>query len=470
MIERLLKGRDVSGIENGGNNIRKIERLKLFDNGPGHFKFNSFFAGIGGFDLGFERAGISPAFHCEINDFCRSVLKRHWPDLPYASDIRDVKTAALPDADVWCGGFPCQDVSVARGAQGRDGLKGKNSGLFYPFLSLITEKCPRVVLLENVTGLLSSHRGQDFRVILSSLTELGYGVAWRVMNARFFGAPQSRPRVFICAWKDRLDLALNTLYEKKGSGPVRNERRGFITPTKCLVTGACVPLVGYCLAATSGRHTGTDWSRTYVSYFDRVRRLTPIECEGLQGFPSGWSLPEADYPLCDDEIDTLRYHAIGNAVCVSLVEWIGRRIARALEGDENGFDYSKMSDVVRTIGEEFADFRTSRMSSPCAYSNEQGPMIRWKNGGAAYGQICIQAKTSGAPSKPVDKKLIEIIEKREVEEKYFLSPNAAKGILRRVTSQGRTLFRPLYEALQRLAGRQPDDNCIVEFRSKRSGI
>jgi DNA (cytosine-5)-methyltransferase 1 len=463
----------VPKIRNNTTNVKKLQRLKLVDNGPGHFRFNSFFAGIGGFDLGFERAGISPAFHCEINDFCQSVLRRHWPNLPTSSDINDVNVDNLPDAEVWCAGFPCQDVSVARGGQGRYGLKGKNSGLFYPFLALIKQKRPQVVVLENVTGLLNSHRGQDFITIISSLTELGYGVAWRVMNARYFGAPQSRARVFICAWKNRIDLAVHALYEREGGLQAKNERGGFVTLAKCPITGASVPLVSYCLAATSGRHTGTDWSRTYVSYFDKVRRLTPVECEGMQGFPSGWSLPEKHYPLCDDEIDTLRYHAIGNAVCVSVVKWIGDRIAAGLSGEVSGFDVGMLLSSVlhKNISEEFKDFHKSTIKQLWDLKHSPGGrehVIRWKNGGAAYGEWCLEASTTTAPTNPIEKKLIDVIEKREVEEKYFLSSNAAKGILRRIASQGRTLFKPLHQALERLSNKTQDENCILESRSKRA--
>ena len=459
-------------IKSAKSNVRKIRRSKLAGNGPGHFSFNSFFAGIGGFDLGFERAGISPAFHCEINQFCQSVLKRHWPDLPSSSDIKALDASSLPDAEVWCGGFPCQDVSVARGWQGRDGLKGKNSGLFYPFLKLIEQKLPQVVVLENVTGLLNSHRGQDFRTIISSLIELGYGVAWRVMNARYFGAPQSRPRVFICAWKGRVDLALHALYGEERGATVKDARKGFVTPSKCRITGASVPHVGYCLAATSGRHTGTDWSRTYVSYFDKVRRLTPVECEYLQGFPVGWSLPERDYPLCDDEIDTLRYHAIGNAVCVSVVNWIADRIVTGLNGEVNQLDARHLleSKLDKNISETYMDFQNGSIKKLKGLKhgpNDKEHTIRWKNGGAAHGEWCIESSVSPAPNKPIEKKLIEVIERKNVDDKYFLSPNAATGILRRVNSQGRTLFKPLHEALKRLSKKRHDYGQVLEYRNKR---
>jgi DNA (cytosine-5)-methyltransferase 1 len=91
-----------------------------------------------------------------------------------------------------------------------------------------------------------------------------------------------------------------------------------------------VPKLSFCLAATTGRHTGTDWSRTYIAYRDRVRRLTPTECEGLQGFPVGWTMPDALFDKPTD-IDSLRYHALGNAVSVPVTEWIASRIRRSIE-------------------------------------------------------------------------------------------------------------------------------------------
>lgn len=435
-----------------GINMGKLIKLKRTTKTKENLKFNSFFAGIGGFDIGLEAAGLSAAFHCEINDFCLSVLKRHWPNVAKAKDIKCLLPEDLPDADVWCGGFPCQDVSVARGSLVRDGLKGRNSGLFFQILELIKARRPRVVLLENVTGLLNSHGGKDFLKIVSSLTELGYGVAWRIMNARYFGAPQSRPRVFICAWQDRVDLALHALYEKASGTKVNNERKAFLTPTKCLTTGATVPSISYCLAATSGRHTGTDWSRTYVAYFDKVRRLTPVECEGLQGFAPGWSLPEKDYPLCDDEIDTLRYHAIGNAVSVPVIKWIGNRIAAVFSGKTGDLKAEMSSNVYlkEHANKDFADLQSSGAGELNRIADKNG-MFKWQSGGAAFSDLYIDAKVSPAPCKVIEKKLIEVIEKRTVENHYFLSSNAAQGILRRVNKQGRTLFQPLQEALARLA-------------------
>jgi DNA (cytosine-5)-methyltransferase 1 len=137
----------------------------------------SFFAGIGGFDLGLERAGMKVAFQCEINKFCQKVLKKHWPNVPLHSDIEEVEPADIPKtAQVWCGGFPCQDLSLANQGK-RKGLDGERSGLFYRYAELIATHKPRWVIVENVPGLLNSHQGKDFQILLKKLDELGYGVS-----------------------------------------------------------------------------------------------------------------------------------------------------------------------------------------------------------------------------------------------------------------------------------------------------
>lgn len=413
---------------------------------------SSFFAGIGGFDLGFERKGFRTAFQCEINDFCVSVLEHHWPKVKRAADISTLDADNIPDTDIWCGGFPCQDVSVARGAKGRDGLRGKNSGLFYPFLELIKAKRPRVLVLENVVGLLNSHNGQDFRVVLEELTEIGYAVAWRVMNSRYFGAPQSRPRVFICASLGDPELPLRVLYEESaGTRPVAR-RNGFLEVHECDVSGAKVPGVAYCLAATSGRHTGTDWSRTYISYHSSVRRLTPNECEGLQGFPMHWT----DIPLLKGknatDCDTPRYHALGNAVAVPVIEWIAENLRSALDAKLrlfNGFTVEDATSHYLDFGGK--DARVQELSRLRFSVDDGHERLRWKSGGYARKGVCIDIKAPEAPTAPIETPLIDVIETRKPSKHYYLSANAAEGILRRVDSQNRTLFGPMDAALRRMA-------------------
>lgn len=307
----------------------------------------SFFAGIGGFDLGFQKAGIETVWQCELNPFCREILEQHWPEVPRAKDIRKIQSdediAAIPTADVWAGGFPCQDVSLARMGP-RSGLRGKQSGLFYDFARLVERRRPATVVIENVAGLLSSHKGRDFATVIGTLDELGYGVAWRVLNSQHFGVAQSRQRVYVVGCYRDIGRAGAILFEPEcGQRDAPSRRQNGpkpVSPFKEVVgdpvKGPVHQKLAYCLYACSARHTGTDWSRTYISYPDgRVRRLTPLECERIQGFPDDWTLPQKKIEDVD-RLDSLRYHAVGNAVTTKVAEWIGRRIVASLSKAETG--------------------------------------------------------------------------------------------------------------------------------------
>lgn len=154
------------------------------------------FSGIGGFSLGLERAGMKTVAFCEIEPFCRRVLNRHWPEVPIYDDVTTLTARRLRDDGVTvnlvCGGFPCQDISVAgRG----DGLDGARSGLWREFYRLIDEIKPRWVVIENVAALRT--RGLD--VILSSLDAIGYVGEWHLIPASACGAPHRRERIWIVA-------------------------------------------------------------------------------------------------------------------------------------------------------------------------------------------------------------------------------------------------------------------------------
>ena len=297
--------------------------------------FASFFSGIGGFDLGFERAGFKLVLQCEIENYCNTILQNQWPKVKRFTDIKEVKHADVPVSDVWAGGFPCQDVSVARMGP-RAGLKGKKSGLFYDFARLVEGGRPRVLVIENVPGLLSSHGGRDFGIVIRTLADLGYGVGWRVLNSRYFGVPQSRQRVYVVACHRDGKGPAEILFERErregNAAPGKSNGTSTVSPFKTSFgdsrRGPVVPGIAYCLYACSARHTGTDWSRTYVTYpAGKIRRLLPIECERVQGFPDDWTLvPENNGYGDPDKVDSLRYHALGNAVTVPVAEWLAGRI------------------------------------------------------------------------------------------------------------------------------------------------
>lgn len=302
-------------------------------------KLASFFSGIGGLELGFERSGMQTVFQCEAKPFCLEILTQHWPDVPKSTDIRTLDHADVPDSDVWTAGFPCQDLSLARMGT-RSGLRGQQSGLFHDFVRVLGRRQPRVVVLENVHGLLSSHGGRDFAIVLKALDKLGYGVAWRVLNSKDFGVPQQRRRVFIVGVHRDPGSAAKILFEpecgnwnpkKSGSNEAKSPSL-FQKVVGDFSKGPLVKALAHCIYAESARHTGTDWSRNYVWYPDgRVRRLVPVEVERIQGFPENWTLPKHADEMSADKLDSLRYHAVGNAVTPQVAQWLGNRIVSVIE-------------------------------------------------------------------------------------------------------------------------------------------
>lgn len=366
--------------------------------------FISLFSGIGGFDLAFERAGMECVAVCEIDKNAQSILRRHFPKAELFDDVRKVgiATHGRKSVDVICGGFPCQDLSIAGK---RAGLAGERSGLWFEFARIVDELEPQWVVIENVPGLLSSNRGRDFNVIIQWLAQRGYGVAWRVLDAQYFGVPQRRRRVFIVASLgdgraaevlferesgtgntppsreagkditfslranpshsgDKGDGGINTtmvvgtlsasgagLSRPGGQGneldfiiPAIIEQNNFVSTPDMISLRAnpAQPLIVMAhgqanaeivrdgspsltanheqpIVAFTARDYGADASDA-ISGSEGIRRLMPIECERLQGFPDGWT---------DGQSDTQRYKQLGNAVAVPVVEWIAKRIAKA---------------------------------------------------------------------------------------------------------------------------------------------
>jgi DNA (cytosine-5)-methyltransferase 1 len=384
-------------------------------------RFGSVFSGIGGMDLGFERAGMQCAWQVEIDSGCQHVLLRHWPKVERFNDVREVGAAWLPPVDLVCGGFPCQDLSVAGR---RAGLEGSRSRLFYEFARVIDELKPPWTVIENVPGLLSSRNGRDMGAVLGTLAELGYGFAYRVLDAQYFGVAQRRRRVFVVGCLgDPVSAAQVLLEPKSVLGHPSSCGETFADPAAPSVAGALhggsrhTPAVSCCLTARYGRSGGCEtllptyriatrphgpheaerWEATEIAntlnpwnllrdppphvvmcvtgerthplraegadasedgsgrgtpivsvliggdqgtpssghgrsaggltartgvdsefvVANAVRRLTPRECERLQGFPDDWTAGEPD---------ARRYRQLGNAVCVPVAAWIGERL------------------------------------------------------------------------------------------------------------------------------------------------
>lgn len=329
----------------------------------------STFSGIGGLDAGLSRAGWRHVGFCEADPYRRAVLTERFPGVPIAEDVRLLRldrgrlgasgsngeSAGVGMAgdrpDLLCGGFPCQDLSVAGR---RAGLAGERSGLFFEFARIADAVRPRWLLIENVPGLLTSNGGRDFGELLGALADLGYGVGWRVLDSRYFGVPQRRRRVFIVgalpggrAGAERAGqvLAIGEGCERHppSSREAGADVAGALTgrsPSRLddacagggqLIAG-CASEMGVAapLLKMSGQGRGmrtTDIeTATWATNGASVRRLTPRECERLQGLPDDWTLIQwKGKPAAD----SLRYAALGDAVTANVGEWLGQRLMEA---------------------------------------------------------------------------------------------------------------------------------------------
>jgi len=209
-------------------------------------KVGSLFAGIGGFDLGFERAGFTVAWHAEIDRAASAILTYRWPGVPNLGDVTKINGSSIEPVDVICGGFPCQDLSVAGK---RAGFTGKRSVLAFEFLRIVAEmrsatngRAPAFIVLENVPGLFSSAGGRDFGALLDALGELGpMDIAWRVLDSRYFGVAQRRRRVFVVVdfGGERCDEILALTEGLRGDSPTCGTTREDVAGTLSAGLGMC---------------------------------------------------------------------------------------------------------------------------------------------------------------------------------------------------------------------------------------
>lgn len=164
----------------------------------------SLFSGIGGFELGLERAipNSKTKWQVEQDKYCQSILKKHWPEATLHNDIREVNHENVHPVNIICGGFPCQDISEAgKGAGIEHGIRSSLWGEMY---RLIDELRPRIAVMENVNALRWKKRG--LHIIMSNLAKIGYDAEWKVISARQFGAPHLRKRIFIVAYPNRCTM------------------------------------------------------------------------------------------------------------------------------------------------------------------------------------------------------------------------------------------------------------------------
>ncbi len=253
------------------------------------------FSGIGGFSLGLHRAGFKFDKHyfSEIDPYATKIYSRHFPDAVGLGSITGVNPSELGKVDIITFGFPCQDLSSSGK---RAGITGGRSGLFFEATRLIRELRPSIFIFENVKGLLTSNRGQDFEVVLREIADIGlYECEWQLLNTAWL-LPIDRERVYFVG-RIRADNGSSSVFplEFKRSLDARKTRPLPTIGTKPIGRGECV----------------------VIEAQGKRRWLTEIECERLQGFPDGWT---------DGVSATQRYKCLGNSVTVDVVEAIGRRL------------------------------------------------------------------------------------------------------------------------------------------------
>ena len=364
-------------------------------------RYVSMFSGAGGGEIGCDAAGWECAAQVEYDPWCIEVLARRWPDVPRWGDIRTVNGAELPAADAVVFGSPCQDLSVAGK---RAGLAGDKSGLFREAIRVIGEmraagNAPRWVVWENVYGALSSNAGRDFAAVLDAMAECGALVLeWAVLDARWFGVPQRRRRVFVVACCDPVVArgCPDPLLPQRPSRP-RHPRKsgeagqavaaltargvgtcgaddnqaqaGHLIPAQSvaqnkrgelrladdapsLSVGGGKPGQGYPAVltayplATRGRDDGAQLEMGEADTYNAlragnggssrannvltpqlaVRRLTPVECERLQGWPDHHTATTSDGRAV---ADSHRYRMAGNGIAAPVMAWVAHQITTA---------------------------------------------------------------------------------------------------------------------------------------------
>ena len=297
-------------------------------NGRNEMAFNVFscFSGIEAASVAFEPLGFKTVGLSEVDPFCCELLKQKIPGTLNFGDIKKHREWKLPRSiDLVCGGPPCQSWSIG-GL--RKGMEDPRGNLSLTYLSFLDRVRPRWVLIENVLGLLSSNNGQDFGTILGGLAQLRYGFAYAVLDAQHFGVPQRRRRVFIVGhsggdWQRAGAVLFNSESVFGNLEESRKKRRELKRKAERSpqdgITGAI------CADTHPGCYSGQDAYQNRLIPEDKVRRLTPVECERLLGFPDNWTrIAYRNKPpeLCPDGP---RYKAIGNSWAVPVERWIGER-------------------------------------------------------------------------------------------------------------------------------------------------
>jgi DNA (cytosine-5)-methyltransferase 1 len=300
-------------------------------------RFGSVCSGIEAASVAWEPLGWKAAWLSEIEPFANAVLAHRYPSTPNLGDVTKLKEREEyreSKIDVLVGGTPCQSFSV-NGF--RKGLRDPRGKLALAYCEIAQEKRPRWVVWENVPGVLSSNKGRDFGAFLGALGECGYRLAYRVLDARYYGVPQRRRRVFVVGHRGDY-RAHHVLFDSEGGpwdAPPRQKEPetnsiAVKVPENLHVESNGDETAADCLLASgTGRNISAE--TVLIDEMLGVRRLMPLEWERLQGFPDDYTLVPYRVPCAELCPDTPRYKALGNSIAVPVLRWIGERIA-AVDG------------------------------------------------------------------------------------------------------------------------------------------
>ena len=290
-------------------------------------------SGIEAVSVAWEPLGFKPIGFSEIEPFPCELLKQKHPSVKNYGDITQYEKWNIGQFDILVGGTPCQSFSIA-GKRG--GTADERGALMYAYLGIVETYRPRWVIWENVPGVLSSNSGYDFASFLAGLEQCGYGWAYRVLDAQYFGVPQRRRRVFVIGHIDnRTDLAAEVLFKPESMcGNIAAGSETQKETTVAIGKGVNYFRRGGNFKYHKDKKAATLRSSAASDCFDLVlarekkyiRRLTPLECERLQGFPDNYTQIEWRGKPAEQCPDSLRYKAIGNSMAVPVMRWIGERI------------------------------------------------------------------------------------------------------------------------------------------------
>jgi len=329
-------------------------------------KYGSVCSGIEAATQAWHHMGWKPSFFSEIDAFPCAVLQHHYPKVPLHGDFTTIQDGDYEPINLLVGGTPCQSFSVAGLRKGLDDPRGN---LMLGFGALAKRLRPTWLVWENVPGVLSANGGRDFGTFLGVLAELGYGFAYRALDAQFFGVAQRRKRVFVVGYLGDWRPAAAVLFERDSlSGnpaPSREAKEdvagtfkacassgGWSNSVDHAAAGYMQPVntyqnVSHCLnAGGKVAHTlrgegfdasedGTGRGTPTISQGMAVRRLTPVECERLQGFPDNFTQIPYRNKTAGKCPDGPRYKALGNSMAVPCMKWIGERIQQVQEAAQS---------------------------------------------------------------------------------------------------------------------------------------